>query len=59
MYSNVYFDFYTSDLTDYDILKYITWGDAIVPAHYSRQEIKAPEEEEEPELEDDEEFFDD
>lgn len=34
VYSNVYFDFYTSDLTDYDILKYITWGDAIVPAKY-------------------------
>ena len=34
VYSNVYYDFYASDLTDYDIIKYITWGDAIVPAHY-------------------------
>ncbi len=34
VYSNVYFDFYTSDLTNYDIIKYITWGDAIVPANY-------------------------
>lgn len=34
IYSNVYFDFYVSDLTNYDILKYITWGDAIVPAEY-------------------------
>ena len=59
VYSNVYFDFYTSDLTNYDILYYITWGDAIVPATYARQEIKAPEETEEPELEGDEEFFDD
>lgn len=58
VYSNVYFDFYTSDLTNYDILKYITWGDAIVPALYSRQELKAPEEEDSTELEGDEEFFD-
>ena len=34
VYTNVYFDFYTSDLTNYDILKYITWGDAIVPSSY-------------------------
>ena len=34
VYSNVYFDYYTSDLTNYDIVKYITWGDAIVPASY-------------------------
>ncbi|MBR3334282.1 MAG: hypothetical protein IKG23_08350 [Clostridia bacterium] len=34
VYSNVYFDFYVSDLTNYDIIKYITWGDAIVPAEY-------------------------
>ena len=33
VYSNVYYDFYTSDLMNYDI-KYITWGDAIVPANY-------------------------
>ena len=59
VYSNVYFDYYTSDLTNYDILYYITWGDAIVPAVYSRQELKPAEEEEEPELEDGEEFFDD
>ena len=34
VYSNVYFDFYTSDLMNYNILRYITWGDAIVPASY-------------------------
>ena len=34
VYSNVYFDFYTSDLTNYDIVRWITWGDAIVPANY-------------------------
>lgn len=45
VYSNIYFDFYHSDLTDYDIVKYITWGDAIVPAHYSLREPEEPEEE--------------
>ena len=61
VYSNVYFDFYTIDLQFYDILKYITWGDAIVPAIYERKEIKpVEEEEEEPEdLEEGEEIFDD
>ena len=34
VYSNVYFDFYTSDLMNYNILRYITWGDAIVPSSY-------------------------
>ena len=34
VYSNVYFDFYTFDLQNYDILKYITWGDAIVASAY-------------------------
>ena len=34
VYSNVYYDFYTSDLMNYDIIQYITWGDAIVPASY-------------------------
>ena len=60
VYSNVYFDFYCTDLTNYDILYYITWGDAIVPSIFSRQEIKLPGEEEEgTELGDDEVFFDD
>ena len=34
VYSNVYFDFYPRELQNYDILKYITWGDAIVPATF-------------------------
>ena len=62
VYSNVYFDFYTIDLQFYDILKYITWGDAIVPAIFERKEIKPVEEEEEEEpvdLEEGEEIFDD
>lgn len=33
VYSNTYFDFYTSELRNYDILYYVTWGDAIVPAY--------------------------
>ena len=34
VYSNVYYDFYTSDLMNYDIIQYITWGDAIVASSY-------------------------
>ena len=34
VYSNVYFDFYTSDLSNYNIRNYITWGCAVVPASY-------------------------
>ena len=34
LYSNVYFDFYTGDLSNYNIRNYITWGTAIVPASY-------------------------
>lgn len=51
VYSNVYFDFYNSELTDYDILKYITWGDAIVPAHYQALPEVNPEELEEEDME--------
>jgi ABC-type transport system substrate-binding protein len=32
IYSNVYFDFYTKELLNYEIRKPVTWGDAIVPA---------------------------
>lgn len=34
VYSNVYFDFYTSELQNYRILDFITWGDAIVASTY-------------------------
>ena len=40
VYSNVYFDFYTNELQNYEVLKNITWGDAIVSAVYG----PAPEE---------------
>lgn len=33
VYSNIYFDFYTSDLQDYYIPENITWSQAIVPAY--------------------------
>ena len=32
IYSNYYYDFYTSSLADYSISSHITWGEAIVPA---------------------------
>ena len=35
LYSNVYFDFYTRHLHDYEIASSISWGDAIVPAYMS------------------------
>ena len=60
IYSNVYFDFYTAELKNYQILKYITWGDAMVAASMGpvvHEEVITEEEEEE--LEDgEEEFFD-
>ncbi len=60
VYSNIYFDFYTMDLQNYDILKYITWGDAIVASsYYDTSEFMPEEEEEEEELEDGEVIFDD
>ena len=62
VYSNVYFDFYTGDLSNYDIVRWITWGDAIVPASYydvvaamEEMGLYQTGEEEEPELEDEEE----
>ncbi len=67
VYSNIYFDFYTSDLTDYDIVRWITWGDAIVPASYYNVykamaemgiDMSMGGEDEEPELEDEENWDD-
>ena len=43
VYSNVYFDFYTSELHNYNIVKYITWGDAIVPSYMAPIEPPAEE----------------
>jgi ABC-type transport system substrate-binding protein len=55
VYSNIYFDFYISQLQNYDILPKVTWGDAIVGATLGP--VGAPEgEEDEYELEDDGDF---
>ncbi len=43
-YSNIYFDFFTADLHDFQIVETVTWGDAIVGAAL----YEAPEEESEP-----------
>ena len=56
IYSNMYFDFYTIELQDYDIPSNVTWTQAIVPAIYD--EYVEPE----PELlegDEEEDFFED
>ena len=35
VYDDLYFDFYTKELHNYEITKYVTWGEAIVPARFS------------------------
>jgi len=35
VYSNVYFDFYTRQLHDYEIMNNVTWGEAIVACYMS------------------------
>ena len=47
VYTNVYFDFYTRWLKNYNISEDITWSDSIIAAYMSDPEI--PEEEEEDE----------
>ncbi len=42
VYSNVYYDFYTTDLMNYDIVTYITWGDAIVPSQFLNAALVQP-----------------
>ena len=56
IYSNMYFDFYTIELQNYDIPSNVTWTQAIVPAIYD--EYVEPE----PELlegDEEEDFFED
>ena len=38
IYSNIYFDFYTSELQDYEIASSITWGQAAVKAWFGQVE---------------------
>lgn len=47
VYSNIYFDFYTSVLRNYNIAENTTWGQAIVPAYMSDVEPEIEEEAEE------------
>lgn len=49
LYSNIYFDFYTGYLQNYQISQNATWGEAIVGAYLSAEE-PAEEGEEEPDL---------
>ena len=46
VYSNVYFDFYTRQLHEYNITDAVSWGEAIVPSYISDMEkLKKNEEE--------------
>ena len=44
LYSNIYFDFYTKYLRNYNINQDATWGEAIVGAYLSEEEPVQPEE---------------
>ena len=50
VYGNVYFDFFTRELHNYEITNYVTWGEAIVPAFMDVYDPAAEAEEEEEEL---------
>ena len=57
IYSNIYFDFYTSQLQNYYITAHVTWTQAILEAYFG-EELEVPETEEEEELGDGELIFD-
>ena len=44
IYSNVYFDFYTNTLHDYEVDEVSTWAQAIVPAYLAEYVEEVPEE---------------
>lgn len=48
VYSNMYFDFYTSTLQNYNVSEYLTWSQAIVGAYLSDVVQEVPAEEAEP-----------
>ena len=57
VYGNVYVDFFTSCLQNYDVSQNVTWTEAILYAYMSDPDMsEKPEEEEEPEFEDDGDF---
>ena len=56
LYSNVYYDFYTSQLQNYQITAHVTWSQAILQSYFGE---KPEEPEEDEELSEDEMAFDD
>ncbi len=59
IYSNIYFDFFTQYLQNYQITGQVTWSQAIIPAYFGLEAIPLTEEEEPGGEEDDSETFDD
>ena len=57
LYSNIYFDFYTSQLQNYVITAHVTWTQAILEAYFGENPEDAEEETEEELEEDDGEAF--
>ena len=57
IYSNIYFDFWNTQLQNYSITSHVTWTQAILESYFGEE----PEEEEEEELEEEGDFesFDD
>ena len=55
LYSNVYFDFYNSQLQNYQITAHVTWSQAILQSYFG-EPLPEPEEDE---LSDDDMMFDD
>ena len=44
MYSNIYYDFYTEELQNYNIIGHVTWTQAILEAYFGQAPEEAPEE---------------
>ena len=45
IYSNIYFDFYTSELQNYHVTGHVTWSQAILQSYFGEPAEEAPEEE--------------
>ena len=59
LYSNVYFDFYTSQLQNYQITAHVTWSQAILQSYFGEPLPEPEETEEDMELSDDDMVFED
>ena len=46
IYSNIYFDFYTSELQNYHVTGHVTWSQAILQSYFGEPIEIAPAEEE-------------